>query len=210
LKLTVTDSGPGIPKAVIEKIFEPFFTTKPPGKGTGMGLAMVYGIIKNHGGFIRAYSEEGRGAQFSIHLPLSTSGAETVESENGTAPVMGEGRILVVDDEELVREMAFDMLIDLGYNAVAVANGREAVDYYSKHSEKIDLAIIDMVMPEMGGRECFQRLRELNPSIRAILSTGFGKDGAAQEIMDEGMTGFVQKPYRISELSRAVARALSS
>jgi PAS domain S-box-containing protein len=208
--LTVTDTGFGIPEEVRDRIFEPFFTTKEDGKGTGMGLAMVYGIVQNHGGFIETESEVGRGTTFSICLPLAEPGTEKGPRPVAAEPVPGTGRILVVDDEETVRNVAGEFLRNLGYQVIAASNGREAVETYRAAPSEIDLVILDMVMPEMGGRECFRTLKSINPAVRAVLSTGYGFTVATQEILDEGMVGFVQKPYQLRHLSEVVAVALKS
>jgi PAS domain S-box-containing protein len=207
--VSVVDTGMGIPKELQQRIFEPFFTTKESDKGTGMGLAMVYGIVKNHGGFIRLYSEVGHGARFDVYLPQSTQMGAPAGVEQ-QSPVRGTGRILLVDDEEVVRDVASRMLRNLGYEVAVAASGDEAVRHYRAHSGQVDLVIIDMIMPGMSGRECFLALKSVNPGIRAILSTGYGLDGKAQDIVDEGMRGFVQKPYTMRELSTAIANALSS
>jgi len=208
-QLNVIDTGCGVPPEHRSRIFEPFFTTKAPGKGTGMGLAMVYGIVKNHGGTLAVDSQAGRGATFHVYLPLAAEEAEApVRLLAADGLIAGSGGILVVDDEEIVRGLAAEMLARLGYDVLQAADGAEAVDVYAAQKDRIDLVIVDMVMPRMGGRECFRRLRALNPDVRAILSSGYGRDGAAQEILDDGMVGFVQKPYRIAELSAAVTAAL--
>lgn len=207
--ITTSDTGTGIAKDIQDRIFEPFFTTKDPGKGTGMGLAMIYGIVKNHGGSIYLYSEQGQGTAFKIFLPIAPLDSGASAAPDKRKPIKGKGRILVVDDEEVIRDLATDMLEMLGYEVMTAEDGLRAVEDYAERLADIDLAIIDMIMPNMGGRECFRRLRELRPDLRAILSTGYGRDGAAQEILDEGMVGFVQKPYRIEQLSEVVSRALS-
>lgn len=208
-ELTVSDTGAGIPVEIRERIFEPFFTTKAMGKGSGMGLAMVYGIVQNHGGFIRVYSEPGEGSVFRICLPL----AEVRETASDDAPayqppIQGSGRILVVDDEEIIRETVTDMLTSLGYEVVTANDGREAVDYYRDHQDEIDLAIIDYIMPRMNGSECFDSMKAMNPKIKAILSSGYSRDGIPQAVLDAGMLDFTQKPFRIRDLSEAVAKAL--
>lgn len=207
--LNVTDSGSGIPTEIQERIFEPFFTTKEPGQGTGMGLAMVYGIVKNHAGTVQVYSEPGLGTTFKVYLPLAAGRIDGTEQKHQTpAVVRGSGRILVVDDEETVREVASDMLRDLGYDVITAVDGQAALELYEKMAREIDLIIMDMIMPRIDGRECFRRMREINPGVRAILSSGFSCDGSVQEILNEGMRGFTQKPYRVSDLSQAVANAL--
>jgi PAS domain S-box-containing protein len=210
VEVSVTDTGTGIPPDFMERIFEPFFTTKEFGQGTGMGLAMVYGIVHNHGGFVRVESDPGSGSTFRVLLPSHHAGISAELIPESEVTLSGQGRILVVDDEEIVRRLLHEMLNSLGYEVVLASSGREALAYYEKFSSEIDLAIIDMVMPDMSGRECFRAFRAINPGIRAILATGYGRDGAAQEIMDEGMVGFAQKPLRINQLSQLVARALTA
>lgn len=210
VQLVVSDTGTGIEPEAKERLFEPFFTTKEQGKGTGMGLAMVYGIVKNHGGTIQVYSEEGQGATFKIFLPLvERSGEAEASKPAGARPVPGHGRILIVDDEEIIRQMAKDMLGYLGYEVESSPDGEAAVLYYKEHYKEVDLVILDMVMPKMGGKECFRALKEINPDVRAVLSTGFSRDGAAQEILDEGLVDFIQKPYRVGNLSEVIAAALA-
>ena len=208
--LTVADTGTGISCGDLERIFEPFFTTKGPGRGTGMGLAMVYGTVRNHGGFTTVESRPGEGAVFRVHLPLGMhEGLDDPTPEADVAPYAGSGRILVVDDEDLVRDVARSMLEACGYDVVAVSNGREAIEYYRDHGDKVDLVLIDMVMPEMDGRECFRALRQMDPDVRAILSTGYGADGEAREVVQEGMVGLVLKPFSKSALAATVREALS-
>lgn len=209
LQITVTDTGSGIPPETREHIFEPFFSTKEQGKGSGMGLAMVYGIIKNHSGSIQVYSEEGLGSSFKVLLPLVEDPCfEEREQSSHDEMVKGAGRILVVDDEEIVRTIVRDMLLTLGYEVIAVADGQEAVEYYETSGELIDLVLLDMIMPRMNGRECFEALRKLNPEVRTVLSTGYSREGAAQDILEQGVGGFVQKPYRMDQLSRVIADVL--
>jgi signal transduction histidine kinase len=208
LMISVTDTGSGIPKEIVDRIFEPYFTTKREGEGTGMGLAMVYGIVKNHGGSVRVYSEAGRGTTFKVYLPVAAAPEPVVREARHETPIRGEGRILVVEDEDVIQAMATRMLESLGYDVVAASDGQEAVEYYEQHGGETDLVIIDMIMPRMNGRDCFRRLREMNPLVRAILSTGYGLDSAVRELLGDGMIGYVQKPYVIGQLSEAVAKAL--
>ena len=206
VKTSVVDTGHGIPADIQQRIFEPFFTTKGSDQGTGMGLAMVYGIVRNHGGFVRVYSEVGHGARFDIYLPMSDQAAP----DDGAPgrPERGTGRILLVDDESVVRNVASSMLSRLGYEVVQASSAEDAVERYRAEWPSIDLAVIDMVMPRVGGRECFLALKAINPSVVAVLSTGYGLNGKAQELVDEGMRGFIQKPYTLQDLSVAVATAL--
>jgi len=209
IEIAIEDSGCGIPLDIRNKIFEPFFTTKDPGKGTGMGLAMVYGIVRNHGGCIKVESAIAKGTIFSVFLPcLQRANEFKVIPQKVYKTVTGRGQILLVDDHEIIREVTSEMLSSLGYEVVTASDGQEALQYYKTHQSKIDLVIIDMIMPNMGARECFREFKRINPSVRAMLSTGYAKNNAVQEILDSGMVGFVQKPYEIQKLSEAVARAL--
>jgi PAS domain S-box-containing protein len=205
--LSVADTGVGIERRNLRRIFEPFFTTKDAGKGTGMGLAMVYGIVKAHQGFIDVKSEIGKGATFTAYLP-ATDLVPATEHPAGH-PRQGHGRILVVDDEEVVRKLAREMLRRAGYDVVTAAGATEAVTWYRAHPHEIDLVIIDMVMPGEDGQECFKALKTIDPDVRAILSTGYGLDGHAQDTLDAGMVGYVQKPYHMEDLVTAVADALA-
>ncbi|MFI5403221.1 MAG: PAS domain S-box protein, partial [Planctomycetota bacterium] len=209
LLATVTDNGCGMPREVQARIFEPFFTTKPRGEGTGLGLSMTYGIVKNHGGSIGVYSEVARGTTFNVYLPCDQEGASgAVLAAEASEVVRGTGRILVVDDEEVVRGAAAAMLRHLGYDVVALSDGEEAALYYRHFGERIDLVLLDMVMPKMGGRECLKALKEIDPKVKVVLSTGFGLNEAAQTILDEGAIGFAQKPYRAADVSQVIAAAL--
>jgi PAS domain S-box-containing protein len=208
LKVSVKDDGTGIADDVRGHIFEPFFTTKPPGKGTGMGLAMVYGIVRNHGGWIDVETELGAGTTFHIHLPVVDRAEKEDAGAMRTTPPRKRARILVIDDEELIRRTAEAILRSLGHEVVTVPDGLSAVEVYPSGAP-FDLVIVDLMMPRLDGRECFTALRRLDPGVRAILSSGYGLDGMAQQILDEGMIGFVQKPYRRAELAEAVERALS-
>ncbi len=208
LVVCVSDTGMGIPRHIQDRIFEPFFTTKEQGKGTGMGLAMVYGIVHNHGGAIRVYSELDKGSVFKVYLPLAAVHTDEPATEAADVPRTGSGRVLLVDDDEVVRRVGAEMLRSLGYQVAVVPGGREAVEYYRHHGDGVDLVVIDLVMPQMGGRDCYRALRVINPSVKAVLSTGYGLDQRVQEVLAEGMRGFVQKPYKVAELAHVVARVL--
>ncbi|MCI0659268.1 MAG: ATP-binding protein, partial [Acidobacteria bacterium] len=209
--LAVSDTGCGIPPDVLPRIFEPFFTTKDQGKGTGMGLAMVYGIVQNHGGFIEVDSAPGCGTTFRLYFPEARGPSRgSLHGPGDEIVKAGSGTILVVDDEDAVRSVATAFLQEMGYRVLTASDGKEAVEIYRRSLEPIDLVIIDMVMPSMGGRECFRAMKSIQPELRAVLSTGFDFNSVVQEILDEGMHGFVQKPYQLRQLSEVVAAALKS
>ena len=211
-EVSVTDTGCGIEPSIIDRIFEPFFTTKLSDRGSGMGLAMVYGIIKNHGGSVQVESALGKGTIFRVFLPISDDLPNSVEftppRSNSTQPIRGIGSILLVDDHQIIRDVTAKLLSALGYSVTTASDGSEALAVYQKHWSNIDLVIMDMVMPGMGAHECFTRLRSINPSIKAILSTGYANNNLVQEILDEGMSGFIQKPYQIDRLAEIVANIL--
>jgi signal transduction histidine kinase/CheY-like chemotaxis protein len=206
LVLSVSDTGVGIPREHLERIFEPFFTTKGEGRGSGLGLATVYGIVKAHGGAVSVRSEEGHGSRFVVHLP--------VEREPLTAPARpaasvprGSGVVLVVDDEEIVRRTAGRMLAALGFEPVLVAGGGEALEWLAAHPEGPTAVLLDLTMPTMDGRACFREMRARRPGLNVVISSGFTQNGRAQELIDAGALAFVQKPYRADELARALAGA---
>lgn len=198
--IKILDNGTGIPKDIQRKVFEPFFTTKEAGKGTGLGLSAVYGTVKEHLGMIKLDSEPGEGTAFTIFLPLIEDECGfKIEVEKYT--YKGEGIVLVIDDEELIRDSAGNLLKNMCYEVLTAFNGKDGIDVFLKNRDKISLVILDMIMPKMGGKETFLKLRELNPSLTVILSSGYARDASAQELIDLGAAGFIQKPYRSSELA---------
>jgi len=210
LVLSVADTGVGISPENLERIFDPFFTTKAQGKGTGLGLSMVFGIVKNHGGCVDVRSALGVGAVFRVFLPESTESApRKIEGMDPALP-RGRGRILLVDDQEPVREVAKDMLEALGYEVITASDGLEGISRYRDLWREIDLVILDMIMPNMSGGDCFRRMKEINPKTRVVLSSGYSMDGAIQAVMNEGILAFIQKPYRLEELSRVVGTAVGT
>jgi PAS domain S-box-containing protein len=200
--LKVSDTGIGMDKSTQSKIFEPFFTTKEQGKGTGMGLAMVYGVVKNHGGFINVYSEVGKGSTFIIYLPAIEKMAVTEKIEEETIKIDTKGSILMVDDEEIVRDIGRSLFERLGYNVLEASDGWEALEIYKNRQDDILLIILDLIMPKMNGKETFIKLKEINPEVNVLVSSGFSIDGAAMEIINLGAKGFIQKPYNINELAK--------
>jgi PAS domain S-box-containing protein len=207
--LSVTDTGIGMDSATMQRVFEPFFTTKEEGKGTGLGLSMVYGVVKNHGGYINVYSEVGEGSTFKIYLPVSGK-MEAKDPAGCEPPLKGNELILVVDDEDSIRALAKDILENYGYRVIVAENGEEAVRIYQELLDQIDLTILDMIMPRMNGRETFLNLKKLNPAVRTLLSTGYSQNGKAKEILDSGVMGFLQKPYHAEALLSKVRTVLDS
>jgi|GEM_PF-574211 len=208
VKISVTDTGVGMDEKTMQRIFEPFFTTKERSKGTGLGLSMVYGIVKGHKGFINVYSEPGHGTTFNIYLPASEKEISP-EISTSSAIIRGTGTILLVDDEATVLKVSQRMLERLGYTVMAARSGKAAFDLYGEKKEEIDLVLLDMIMPEMSGEKVFQILHEMNPNVKVILLSGYSINGRAQNIIDSGCNGFLQKPVSLSELSQKVHEVLS-
>ena len=207
MKISVRDTGVGMDKATREKIFDPFFTTKEMGRSTGLGLASAYGIIKNHGGFINVYSEKGHGTVFNVYLPASEK--DVIEEARPTGDILeGSETILFVDDEEMIIEVAEEMIKRLGYKALVAQSGKMAIEMYEAHKERIDMVILDMIMPDMNGGEVYDRIKEKNPEVKVLLSSGYSIDGAASEIMNRGCNGFIQKPFKMKKLSQKLREIL--
>jgi two-component system, cell cycle sensor histidine kinase and response regulator CckA len=209
VKITVTDTGVGMDAETQKRIFEPFFSTKGIGKGTGLGLASAYGIIKNHGGIINVYSEKGHGTTFTIYLPASgTKAAEATPSEGSL--VNGHETILIVDDEPINIDTIKELLETLGYRILTAQSGKEAIELYREHVKEIHLVILDMIMPEMNGKGTLIKLMETDKNVRVLLSSGYSINGEAAKILEMGCKGFIQKPFRVEELSRKIRDVLDS
>ena len=201
--LTIVDTGIGMDPKTLERIFDPFFTTKELGRGTGLGLASVYGIIKGHDGYIDVESEKGQGTTFKIYLPASSGKIlETVKMPD--LLVKGTGTILLVDDEEEVLKVGKKFLKAMGYQVLTARDGKEAIEVHQKHKQSIDLVLLDIIMPYMKGGEVFDRLKEINPNVKVLLSSGYSIDGEATKILERGGKGFIQKPFDIKQLSQSI------
>jgi signal transduction histidine kinase/sensor domain CHASE-containing protein/CheY-like chemotaxis protein len=205
----VADSGHGIPRELQARIFEPFFTTKAPGAGTGMGLAMVYGMARNHGGVVEVESAPGSGARFTLYLPAAPEQSADADPGSAEAP-RGAGLLLVVDDDPVPRTATARLLTRLGYEVAEAATGEEALRWYRRHGSRARAVVLDLSMPGMDGRECFRALRREDPAVRVILTSGYGPDGRAQQLVDEGVLEFLPKPFGAAELGAAVARAIGA
>jgi PAS domain S-box-containing protein len=207
----VNDTGTGMDAETEARIFEPFFTTKAKGKGTGMGLAAVYGIVKNHKGAINVYTEPGRGTEVKLYLPLAGQSvpAPPIVDKSSRRPLVS-ATILLIEDEETIREVTTAMLARLGCRVLARKNGNEAIELYRESFNEIDVVIIDLVMPELSGKDTFLRMRDINPGIAAVLASGYSLDGEIQAILDAGAKGFIQKPFRSVELAKTLSEILES
>ncbi len=208
VKISVTDTGTGMDDKTLKRIFDPFFTTKEMGRGTGLGLASAYGIIKNHGGFINVYSEKGGGSTFNIYLPASELEIKDYKSKVNDGIKRGHETVLLVDDEDMIIDVGRQMLSRLGYNVFTAGSGKETIEIYNAKKESIDLVILDMIMPDMGGGETYNFLKKINPSVKVLLSSGYSINGQAQEIIDRGCNGFIQKPFNMNDLSQKIRRVL--
>ena len=225
-------------KETIERIFEPFYTTKELGRGTGLGLAMVYGIVKQHEGFINCYSEVGHGTTFEVYFPGIESQVEADLEKSGVMPAFGTETILLVDDEEFVRDLGARILSKAGYKVLTAANGiealdlfekdrtqtslvildlimpemggKEALDLFEKERTQISLVILDLIMPEMGGEECLKELRKIDPELKVLIASGLAADPSMKQSRELGARGFVSKPFRMKELLRQVRKVLDA
>jgi PAS domain S-box-containing protein len=209
VKISVSDTGVGIDKETQERIFEPFFTTKEMGRGTGLGLASVYGIIKSHSGYINVYSENERGTIFTIYLPASAKEVFIEEEGSPAMLIKGTGTILLIDDEKMILDIGLELLEELGYTVLSAMNGQEAIDVFQKDQDNIDLVIMDMIMPGMGGGETFDRLKEINPEVKVLLSSGYSINGQATKIIRRGCDGFIQKPFNMYQLAEKIQKILA-
>jgi two-component system, cell cycle sensor histidine kinase and response regulator CckA len=206
--LSVSDTGHGMTRETIEHIFEPFYTTKELGRGTGLGLAMVYGIVNQHGGHIACESEVGKGTVFSVYLPAFEfqPGPEVEEREE--FPAFGKETVLIVDDEDFVRELGERILSKYGYTVLVAGDGKEALSLYGSRKDRIDLVILDLIMPTMGGKDCLKELLKINPRARVLIASGYIADASRNDYVELGAKGFVPKPFKIKELLKGVREAL--
>jgi CheY-like chemotaxis protein len=206
--ITVSDTGVGMDAKTQERIFEPFFSTKPRGRGTGLGLASAYGIIRNHNGAIHVTSSPGQGAAFTILLP-----AVEHEAESDITPAqeiaLGTETILLVDDEEMILAVATDLLETLGYRVITAKGGLSALSVYADRGKEIDLVLLDLIMPDQSGKETFAQLKAMDPRVRVLLSSGYSLDDEAAAILQKGCKGFIQKPFDLEHLSNKIREVLN-
>ena len=206
-EICVTDTGTGIDAEVQAEMFEPFFTTKTSGEGTGLGLSAVHGAAVAHRGAVDVKSEVGIGSQFRLLLPLRSTATVDQNASNGTL-VHGSGRILVVDDERMLREILRNALGHLGYHVVVAQDGEEALEIVANATEKFDVIFLDMTMPKLNGHDTFIRLKEMDPGVRVVLTTGFTDSKQVESALDKGALSLLAKPFKIGELSRVIDAAI--
>ena len=206
LAIEFRDSGCGIPLEYQERIFEPFFTTKPQGQGTGLGLAAVFGTVQQHQGAISVCSQVGRGSRFQIYLPLSSG--SVIEHKADFNSVSGRGQILVIEDESVIRKMIEAVLKQLGYQVLLAENGRIGLEIFQECQREIDLVLLDKIMPEMDGLTCFRELKKIKADARIILISGFVDELDIQNLKNQGLNGFLAKPFRMAELSQILAEVM--
>ena len=209
--LSVSDTGKGMEKGILGHVFEPFFTTKDVGKGTGLGLATVYGIVKLHGGHICCDSEPNRGATFKTYLPaIEEDTTERGVKEEQVLPPGGTETILLVDDEDFIRDLGAKFLTMAGYTVLNVASGPEAVQLYLREGEQISLVILDLIMPEMGGDKCLEEILAINPDAKIVISSGAAVEGKKKVTIESGAKGFVSKPFQLWDMLKTVRQVLDS
>ncbi len=208
MEISVTDTGTGMDTQTKNRIFEPFFTTKEKGKGTGMGLAAVYGAVRNHKGAVTVNSEVGRGTTITIYLPVTKQREPASAEKIKSVETSQTASLLLIDDEKIVADTTTRILQSQGFTVTVYTSGTEAVDFYRKSWQTIDCVIIDIIMPRMNGREVFFAMREINPNVKVLLASGFSLDGEAQKIIDEGAACFIQKPFQITELLEKISETL--
>jgi len=206
--LKVKDTGMGMDQKTMVRIFEPFFTTKELGRGSGLGLASAYGIIKGHGGYIDVESKKGQGATFNIYFPASEKSIRKT-SEISERIMKGNETILLVDDEALVIDVGVQLLGKLGYTVIEAKSGRDAIRIFKEQNHTIDMLILDMVMPNMGGGEVFDQIKRIDPKVKVLLSSGYSVNGQATEILKRGCEGFIQKPFNMEDLAKKIREVLN-
>jgi two-component system cell cycle sensor histidine kinase/response regulator CckA len=207
VKIAVSDHGIGMDESIQRRIFEPFFTTHEPGRGTGLGLASAFGIIKNHHGIITVQSKLGKGSTFCIYLPASDKEPE-IEKASNEAIEIGHETILLVDDEDYIIDVGEMMLKGLGYTIMTANCGKAAVELFSEKSDLIDLVVLDLVMPDMSGEAVFHEIRQIKPDIKVLFASGHYIVDQTRALLQTGSSDFLQKPFNLRQLSTKIRRIL--
>ncbi len=208
VKISVTDDGMGMDQETKRRIFDPFFTTRERSRGMGLGLPSAYGIVKNHGGVITVYSIKGQGATFNVYLPASARETAMEDKASEVYPQPGKETILFIDDEAMIIDVGKDMLESMGYKVFTAGSGKKALEIYAENNSVIDLVVLDLIMPGLGGEATFEKLREINPAVKVLLSSGYSINGLATKLLNLGCRGFIQKPYSIKEFSAKIRETL--
>jgi signal transduction histidine kinase/CheY-like chemotaxis protein len=208
VRITVIDTGIGMEPEVLGRIFDPFFTTKEKGRGTGLGLASAYGIIQSHKGLITVDSKKGEGSRFDVYLPASELKIIAGEGKPASVPARGRETVLLVDDEEIVLDVTADLLCSLGYQVLVAQGGRKAMDMFGLHNNKIDLVVLDLIMPDIGGVKVFDHIRQINGHVKVLLASGYGQNDHVNKILERGCDGFIQKPFDLDKLSGKIRDVL--
>lgn len=208
VRITVADDGEGMDREIQERIFEPFFTTKEPGKGTGLGLAVVYGIIKNHNGYVTVYSTPHKGTEFKIYIPVFKTDKRECKLEDTTPLIGGNETILIIDDETDIQEVASEILSKYGYNIITANNGQKGIEIYASKMDKIDLIILDLVMPEMSGTDVLVEVMQMNPNAKVVVASGYSANGPIRDAISQGARRFIDKPYTLRQLVSCVRQVL--
>jgi PAS domain S-box-containing protein len=210
VRLSISDNGKGMDKQVLEHVFEPFFTTKKTGKGTGLGLAMVYGIIKNHGGHINCTSEPGKGTTFKVYFPaIEDPGPDQSQRPTELEQIpRGNETILLVDDEDYLRDLVERLLAKFGYSVLTAPDGETAVQIYREHGMRISLVILDLIMPGMGGISCLKQILRENPLAKVIIASGHSVDGSTKNELESKTKGFISKPFELNQMLSMVRKTL--
>lgn len=209
IMLSIGDSGSGMDEETKQRLFDPFFTTKKMGRGTGLGLASVYGIIKAHNGYINVESIKNEGTTFCIYLPASEK--NNVKAIKIPKKILKQNEtVLLVDDEEIILDIGQDLLEAIGFKVLIARDGYEAIELYKKNQDDIAIVILDMIMPKMFGGEVYDRMKEINPDIKVLLSSGYSIEGQATDILSRGCNDFIQKPFNIDELATKITQILEN
>jgi signal transduction histidine kinase len=208
--IKMRDTGRGMDEETRRRAFEPFFSTKPRDEGTGLGLSMVYGTVTNHGGKVEIESAPGKGTTVSVFMPRARSASVELRDSPVEAETLTEGTILLVDDEELVRRSARRVLEKIGFRVLEAVNGSEAVELVASERERISLVILDVIMPVMDGAEAFLRIRQIDPQIPVLVSSGYSREGKVDELLQRGASGFIEKPYDLAKLADYVRFSMRS
>jgi CheY-like chemotaxis protein len=209
VKISVIDTGIGMDPEIKQRIFEPFFTTKDMGRGSGMGLASAFGIVKNHGGIIECNSQKGKGTTFNVYLPASYFSVLKTGDEN-IVLLKGSETVLLVDDESFILKVGRKLLKELGYKVFIANDGKSALKIFKACKENIDLVLLDIIMPDINGEELYYKIKDIKPDVKVLLSSGYSIEQQAHKLIEAGCNGFIQKPFKLKPLSAELRNILDN